>query len=101
MGPDYWPSARRTQVTAGDGLALYPTFFPDGNSMAYSTDRGKGFEVFVRQIQPGGQEVQITSDGGQNMQPAWSPDGKLIAFHSNQRGGIWLIPALGGTTRQN
>ncbi len=99
-GSEYLQIASNTQITTAQGLSFYPTFSPDGTSMAYSAERGKGFEIFVRQLQPGGQEVEITSDGGQNMQPAWSPDGKLIAFHSRQRGGIWLVPALGGTTRQ-
>jgi Tol biopolymer transport system component len=99
-GSQHFQIASNTQITTAQGLSFYPTFSPDGTSMAYSAERGKGFEIFVRQLQPGGQEVQITSDGGQNKQPAWSPDGKLIAFHSRQRGGIWLVPALGGTTRQ-
>jgi len=68
--------------------------------MAYSADTGKGFEIFVRQASPDGQEVQITSDGRQNLQPTGSPDGKLLAYHSYSRGGIWLIPALGGIARQ-
>ncbi len=34
------------------------------------------------------------------MEPVWSPDGKFIAYHSAKRGGIWLMPALGGTARQ-
>ena len=37
--------------------------------------------------------------GKRTYEPAWSPDGKLIAYHSRKRGGIWLIPALGGTAR--
>ena len=92
--------ASSTQITTSSGLSFYPTFSPDATEIAYSTDRGKGFEVFVRQLAAGGKEVQITSDGEQNLQPAWSPDGNLIAYYSRMRGGIWLIPALGGTARK-
>jgi Tol biopolymer transport system component len=35
----------------------------------------------------------------QNVQPALSPDGRLVAYHSVARGGIWLVPALGGIPR--
>jgi Tol biopolymer transport system component len=68
--------------------------------LAYCTVREGSFEIFVRPLTPGSKELQVTTDGGQNMQPTWSPDGKMIAFHSRQRGGIWVIPALGGIARQ-
>ena len=42
----------------------------------------------------------MTSDGQDNVQPAWSPDGRYIAYHSIRRGGLWLVPALGGPPRQ-
>ena len=45
-------------------------------------------------------DVPLTTDGGQNVQPAWSPDGSLIAFHSYRSGGVWVVPARGGTPRQ-
>ena len=99
-GSRYLQVLNTTQITTSSGLSMHPTFSPDGKAMAYSADHGKGFEIFVRQLAPGGKEIQITADGGQNMQPAWSPDGSLIAYASRVRGGIWLIPALGGTSRQ-
>lgn len=98
--PSYLQVASSAQMTTSSGLSFYPTFSPDGKEIAFSTDRGKGFEIFVRQVSPGGKEVQITSDGEQNMQPVWSPDGNLIAYSSKTRGGIWLVPALGGTARK-
>jgi len=96
----YYRPGNAVQITTFAGLSNYPTFSPDGTAMAYSMDSGKGFEIFVRQLAPGGQEVQITLDGGQSLQPAWSPDGKLIAYYSHTRGGIWLVPPFGGPTRQ-
>nr|MDQ3013174.1 hypothetical protein [Acidobacteriota bacterium] len=58
------------------------------------------FELYAKPLAQGGREIQITSDGNNNWEPAWSPDGKTIAYHSDRRGGIWLIPALGGTPKQ-
>src|SRR5262249_34777005 len=82
------------------GLDLFPAFSPDGGMIAYSSLRNGKFEIFARQLAPGGREIQVTSDGAQNLQPAWSPDGKLIAYHSRDRQGVWTIPALGGVAQQ-
>jgi Tol biopolymer transport system component/DNA-binding winged helix-turn-helix (wHTH) protein len=89
-----------TPITTAPGLALNPTFSPDGNTLAYSSDQNGGFELYAKPLAPDGREIQITSDGNQNLEPAWSPDGKSIAYHSDKHGGIWLIPALGGMPRQ-
>ena len=89
-----------TQITSGLGLDLHPSLSPDGNSIAYSSDRGSGYEIFVRPLMAGGRELQLTSDGFQNFEPAWSPDAKRIAFHSKKRGGVWVVPALGGVAKQ-
>jgi Tol biopolymer transport system component len=91
--------ASLTQVTASSGADRDPSLSPDGSLLAYSSSQNGSFEIYVKSLAPGGREMQLTSDGGQNFQPAWSPDGKLIAYYSQKRGGIWLIPALGGTAR--
>ncbi len=57
-------------------------------------------EIVLRALALGARETAVTSDGMQNVQPAPSPDGRLIAYHSVGRGGIWLVPALGGVSRQ-
>jgi Tol biopolymer transport system component/DNA-binding winged helix-turn-helix (wHTH) protein len=91
---------RLTQVTTSTGLDIFPAISPDGAYMAYSSNRGGDFEIYVMQLAPGGREIQITSDGGRNFQPAWSPDGQFIVYHSQKRGGLWLMPAMGGVTRR-
>jgi Tol biopolymer transport system component len=91
---------RGTQVTSWAGFDCYPSLSPDGNSVAYGSDRNGHFEIYVKQLTAGGREVQLTSDGLENLEPAWSPDGKFIAYSSKTRGGIWVVPALGGSSRQ-
>ncbi len=97
--PNALASFNPVQLTTSAGLELDPTFSPDGDALAYSSDQGGSFEIFVRDLTPGGREVQLTDDGGQNFEPAWSPDGTTLAYHSKERGGIWLMPAAGGTAR--
>ena len=91
---------RLTQVTTSTGLDIYPAISPDGGYVAYSSNSGGDFEIYVRQLAPGGREIRITDDGGRNFQPAWSPDGQFIAYYSQRRGGLWLVPALGGAARR-
>ncbi|PYS51674.1 MAG: hypothetical protein DMF68_03590 [Acidobacteria bacterium] len=91
---------RITQITTWPGLDLYPSLSPDGSSIAYSSDHSGNFEIYVKPLASGGHEIQLTSDGAQNFEPAWSPDGQYIAYHSADRGGIWIVPALGGAARR-
>ena len=98
---DDWVEVRNTaQLTTSPGLDIFPAFAPDGNSIAYASDRSGAFEIYIKPLAPGGREVQVTSNGGDNLQPTWSADGKLLAYHSRQRGGIWAVPALGGVATQ-
>jgi Tol biopolymer transport system component/DNA-binding winged helix-turn-helix (wHTH) protein len=91
---------RTSQVTTWSGLDMYPELSPDGNWVAYSSDRTGSFEIFVKQLAPGGREIQVTSDGEQNFQPSWSPDGKMIVYHSGALQCIKVTPALGGVSKQ-
>src|SRR5205807_8563197 len=88
------------RITVWSGLDTQPTLSPDGNSVAYSSNHNGRFEVYIKQLTPGGREIQLTSDGQENFQPAWSPDGQRIAYCSKKGGGIWVMPTLGGAPRQ-
>jgi DNA-binding winged helix-turn-helix (wHTH) protein len=92
------PSRQRplTRVTFDGGLQIGATWSPDGRFIAYSSDRGGKFDIWVQQAS-GGDPVQITKGPGHNWQPDWSPDGKYIAYRSEDgNGGLFVIPALGG-----
>jgi Tol biopolymer transport system component/DNA-binding winged helix-turn-helix (wHTH) protein len=90
----------RTQITSSAALDAFPAWSPDGAAIAYASDRGGRFELFVRDLSAGGDRLALTSDGQHNLQPAWSPDGQWLAYHSSGRGGIWVIPRQGGAPRQ-
>jgi len=91
-----WP----VQVTTHGGLDLHPSFSPTGDAVAFASDRSGSLEIYVRGLDGAGVDTPLTTDGGQNVYPAWSPDGRFIAFHSYGRGGVWVMPARGGTPRQ-
>lgn len=91
---------RPVLLSTAPGLNGFATFSPDGASLAFASDRTGSFEVYVRALDPAGSEVAVTRDGRQNIQPAWSPDGRWIAYASLGRGGLWVVPALGGASRR-
>jgi Tol biopolymer transport system component/DNA-binding winged helix-turn-helix (wHTH) protein len=91
-----WP----IQLTTHRGLDFHPAFSPTGDGVAFVSDRSGALEIYVRGPGEAGVDVPITTDGGHNVQPVWSPDGRVLAFHSYRRGGVWVVPARGGTPRQ-
>ncbi len=98
--PTVQPAGTPTQVTSSAALDAFPAWAPDGHSLAYASDRGGRFEIFIRDLVAGGERVALTDDGQHNVQPAWSPDGTRIAYHSSGRGGIWVVARSGGAPTQ-
>jgi DNA-binding winged helix-turn-helix (wHTH) protein len=90
----------RTQLTSSAALDAFPAWSPDGRTLAYASDRGGTFEIFLRDMVAGGERLALTADGQHNVQPVWSPDGSQIAYHSSGRGGIWIVARGGGSPRQ-
>lgn len=89
-----------TRLTFDAGLQMGATWSPDGRFIAYSSNRGGKFDIWVQPVS-GGDAVEITHEPGQNWQPEWSPDGKYIAYRSeNGAGGLYIVPALGGARRK-
>src|SRR5262245_13124307 len=85
-----------SRLTFDEGLQFGATWSPDGNFVAYSSNRAGKFDIWVQQVS-GGDAIQITRGPGHNWQPDWSPDGKYIVYRSERGdGGLFVIPALGG-----
>jgi hypothetical protein len=89
-----------TRLTFGTGPQTDPTLSPDGRFLAYASDRAGNFDIWVQPV-ASGDSVQVTKDPESDTQPAWSPDGSTIVFRSERAGGgLFLVPALGGPSRQ-
>src|SRR5205085_7963087 len=85
-----------TRITFNDGLQTAATWSPDSRYIAYSSDRGGKFDIWVQQVS-GGDPVQITKGPGHHWQPDWSPNGKYLAYRSEEGvGGLYIVPTLGG-----
>ena len=96
------PSAQKslTRLTFDDGLQIGATWSPDAGYIAYSSDRGGKFDIWVQHLS-GGEPMQVTRGPGEHWQPAWSPDGRYIAYRSEEeQAGLYIVPALGGAGRE-
>ncbi len=90
------PQRTLTRVTFDPGLQIGATWSPDGRYLAFASNRGGKFDIWVQQIN-GGAPVQVTKGPSANWEPDWSPDGKYIAYRSEEGdGSIFIEPAIGG-----
>jgi len=92
--------ARR--LTRSGGFNAEPAWSPDGSRIAYCSDVGGPYEVWVMGSDGSGQRP--LTHIGQNCAPSWSPDGSLIAFHSDRDyvndGTVYVMSADGGGERR-
>jgi TolB protein len=90
---DYDGESQR-RVTVGKTLNISPRWSPDARSIAYTSYRRGGGNIFVSNIFQGTLEEVTRApkpgekgpDVGENWLPAWSPDGTRIAFTSTRDG---------------
>jgi len=88
------------QLTFEPGLEIDPSWSPDGRFVAYSSDQSGNFDIWVRSIGEGN-SIQVTSSAAHDWQPNWSPDGLSLVFRSEREGGgLFVVPALGGSERK-
>jgi len=75
------------RVTVGRTLNIAPRWSPDGRSIAYTSYRRGGANIFISNIFQGTlDEVTKGEKVGENWLPAWSPDGTRVAFSSTRDG---------------
>ncbi|HTR21636.1 MAG TPA: PDZ domain-containing protein [Gemmatimonadales bacterium] len=77
----------------------WPSWSPDGQTIAYFSDRGGAYHLELRGQSGMGDPKTITLGGDDTYYyaPIWSPDGKLIAY-SNSRGELWYADVATGKT---
>ena len=96
------PAYNLTPITQDTGYTGQPALSPDGRLLAFASDRsGKGnLDIYVQQF--GGDEpIRLTTDEADDAAPSFSLDGNRVVFRSDRDGGgIYVIPALGGSPRR-
>ena len=90
--PDY----KLERITWDGELNVYPTLSPDGNLLAYSSDRAgqDNLDIWVQQVAGGGL-IRITDDPADEKHAVFSPDGAQLAF-ARSGDALFTVPAIGG-----
>ena len=84
------------QLTFDSGLESEPSWSPDGRLIAYSSNRGGNFDIWVQPVGEGN-PVRVTKSPAHDWQPDWAPDGNRLVFRSERDGGgLYVVPVLGG-----
>ena len=79
-----------TPLTTDEGFEGDPSFSPDGETLAYVSDRTGNFEIFLKQVS-GGADINLSQNPADDVQPALSPDGRQIAFVDTR----WRVGSAG------
>jgi TolB protein len=85
------------QITRNPAQDFYPSWSPDGTSLAYESIRDGNMDVYEIEVDGSG-ETRLTDDPAPDDFPAISPDGAWIVFSSFRggSGGVWRMPREGG-----
>jgi Tol biopolymer transport system component len=94
------PPRHLWQATMGTGMDLDPSWSPDGQSLAFVSDRSGNLDIWVQRVADVTPR-RLTFDPAPDRAPSWSPDGKWVAFRSERDGGgLFLVPSAGGPIRR-
>lgn len=94
-----YDSGEVSQLTQDGGIAQHPVWSPDGERIAYASDRGEGADI-MELLADDPSPRPVAPAPGADLTPSYGPDGS-IAFASNRSGNFELYVAdpRGGLSR--
>ena len=108
-GGEIWSVSRdggaALQLTSGPGRKSNPRFSPDGRWIAFTSQYGGNFNVYVMPAE-GGEPRQLTYGPGPDTVEGWTPDGKSVLFRSALKSyspryeQLYTISTEGGSARE-
>ena len=92
-----------TQLTSDPSSDVQPVFSPDGQHVAFASNRSGNWDIWIIGVN-GGQPRQVTSGLADELHPSWAPDGARLVYCSLPAEGgqweLWLTDVAAGVTRK-
>jgi len=94
------------QITNDDFVSLDPDWSPDGQQIAYVSDRAGRVQLWVHDLQTGRDRLLTADLDGEAAMPSWSPNGRYIAFYEDDyrkkwgSGTLHIVDVRSGEIRQ-
>ncbi len=85
-----WTPGTPTVFLATAAVEVLPTFSPDGRWLAYQSNEGGSFDIYVRAFPGPDGKWRVSSDGG--IYPAWSPASRELLFLSPTQSNVMVAP---------
>ncbi|MGI9013910.1 MAG: TolB family protein [Phycisphaerales bacterium] len=83
-----------TQLTSDPADDMMPEFSPDGQWIAFTSNRAGNWDVYIMPA-TGGQARSMTSDPEHEIHPSWSADGRQLVYckfgEQSQRWELWTV----------
>ena len=90
-----------TQLTYEPSYEGQPSWSPDGNEIAFVSDRDGNYEIYVMDSNGSNQERLTYAPYRYDIEPDWSPDGSKIVFSAGEYGSnIFVMNADGSDERR-
>ena len=86
--------ATSTRLTSDAASEIQPAFSPNGEQVAYASNRVGNWDVWVIGVD-GSNPTRITDGASNDIHPSWSPDGKQIVYCSlgsrSKQWELWVV----------
>jgi TolB protein len=70
-----------TRITTGTWNDIAPALSPDRTRLAFASDRGGNWDLYVMALNTG-EITRVTNSAQYDSAPSWSPDGQWLAFET-------------------
>jgi TolB protein len=82
-----------TRLTSGAWDDVQPAISPDGQRVAFASNRGGAWDLYLLDLLTGS-TAQLTDDDEYDGRPSWSPDGAWLAYEHTEEGDLEIYMQL-------